>query len=181
MQRIRSALDGQVHHRSHASSILSRVRIGLHFEFLNRVDGRLHHFSATAGRRQLHRIVVDAVHDVIVLAHTLSAGGEAADARPRGRLDRTAGHQRQIQKVAPVQRHVDNALIVDHLPLRRLHRIQAADRGFNVDLLGNRAHFQSEVQFLALVNVKLHAALQDGLEPRQLGANFVSARLQQWD
>ena len=79
VQLIRSALDREVDDRAHPASELGGIGIGLDFELLNGVDTRFHHFRATARGGEFDRVVVDAIHNVVVLAHPLPAGGESRD------------------------------------------------------------------------------------------------------
>ncbi len=126
MQFVAPALDGQVYDPAHAAAEFGGVGVGLHFELLDGVDRRLHHLGAASGGGKFDRVVVDAVHDVVVLADTLPAGGETADTGAGRRLHGAPRHQREVDVVAPVQRHVDDTLVVDHLALRGFHGVQPA-------------------------------------------------------
>ena len=101
------------------AAVFGGERVGLHLELLDHVDVRLERDLV------LHHVAeVDAVDDVIggVLARAGGIDARNADAAGRGQKRAVVGagndgaglEQREIEKEAAVQRHLDDLLVFDH-------------------------------------------------------------------
>ena len=179
MQIVRARLQTHIHHAAHRSAKLGRIGVGLHLELLNRVDGRLHHLAAPLRARQIRRVVVDAIDHEVVLRHAHAAGTEAAITAAAGRLHRATGKQRQLAVVTAIERHVDNAPVLNHLPLARLDGIEAHSVGGHLHFLRSRADLKRKVELGALVHFERDPRTCNWPKALLLDVQPVSPRRQQ--
>ena len=82
MKQVGTRLHGEIHNATGGSPELRRVRVGLYFEFLNRVDRRLDHLRLIRIERCVVGIVIEAIEQVIVVCGALSTRAEPPGPAP---------------------------------------------------------------------------------------------------
>lgn len=128
MQRVRAALEGDVHHSTRGPAVLHVIRIRLDLELLNRIHRR--HQRDVVPVRQC--VIGRAVQQEFVLhveaAIHAPSGDRAIVERPLVNQVAIVIHARyrgrEHEWIAPVQWQFGNALVADHLSPVRLGRIQ---------------------------------------------------------
>lgn len=78
--------------------------------------------------------------------------------------------------VAAIERHLDDALVLNHLAAARVNGVQLDGVRCNLDLLGNRTHLYGEVDFSLLADRPSDARPIDQLESQGLHLDPVPAR-----
>src|SRR6476660_1950067 len=149
MERIRAGTRGDIHNRAGVTAVLRAICGVIHLKLGNGVDRRLE------GDLVLHHVVqVDAVdhevHGIFTVARgikrkrSLSAQRRRQEAVLR-RRDCSWNQQRQIDKVAAVQRNVLDRTLVDGLAHGNRGAFNHRSRRFNGDNFLGGGHCQAEV------------------------------------
>ena len=163
---------------------LSRINTCLHLEFLQRVNRRLNHEGVEVRIGVLHTVQRIVVERATLPAHR-NAVFRPETALPRTRLAgrreprRSVRSQRnQLQVVAPIQRQLHNALVLDHRAQRRILCRQQRHCPGNFNRFRYRAHRHIKVQTHRLLNLHFHLFGGGGFKTLLLRAQVVQARRQ---
>ena len=179
---IGSALGGDVHLRGFVPE-LGRVNAGLHFEFLQGVDGGQEQvgieIDVGVGHAVKGEVIELAAHsgDRELLLGTVAPLARAGPAEAVGEVGVDVGAERdQRNEIAAVQRQIDNAPVFNHRTHRGVFSVE--QRSANDDLHGfrQRSDFELEVDTGHLLHLQLDAAADLALEARHLRLDAVNAR-----
>ena len=174
MEGIGAGLGHDVDHAARMQSVLGRQPGGLHAEFLDRIrerNGQIHVAEGivvvaavqqevdAVGRAAGNRILARTVGSLDVLAARQVASVHVHVRRGE------AGHTQQGGRIAPIERHVDQALPVHHLRDGILLGLHLGGVGGDLNALCHGADFQSDrdapvtghFEFDALLHVRLEA------------------------
>ncbi len=183
MELVRSRLGRNIDLRGGAPE-LGRKDSGLDLELLQRVDRWQENISVEVDVRILHAIQ----GEVVELASLASDRNILLSARPAltligdGGIRESIAHvgteRDKLEEVAAIQRHVDDTLILDDGPHRRVLRRDQRGRAGDLDGLVQLSDLQNEVEARRLLDLQLHVILRDRAETRQLHLDVVLARLQ---
>ena len=185
---VRAALGRDIH-LANAPPEFRGINAGLDFELLNGihrgqeqvgvevgfgvgdpVDAVVIEF--TAGTRNRERLIG-------AVATQSRAGGPGAGASVdvEGRADiRTEAHQ--LQKIAPVQRQINNAFVVDDRADAGVLRVEQRSTAGNFDGFGDCAHPELEIETGGLLYLQLNLRADFGLKPLDLSPDIVHPRHQ---
>ena len=182
-ERVRALLDRRVDHGAGGLAELGRIGPRLHAEFLQRVDRGLNHLCAPLLQVRRERVIVRAVEHEVVPGGVVAVRVEErvlAAARQARRSDHDPRRQQRQLGVAPAeQRQVRDLTLVHGIPdVRGLRVQQPAPSGAHDDLFGQRAHGQREIDFNALLNVKLDVLADGAAEALKLRRDSVGSDLQ---
>ena len=78
-----------------------------------------------------------------------------------------AGQQDQFLCLTPIERQIQYALIIDHLPHGRILGFDKGSIGLDFDLFGNLAHCQNRINDRAAVDLQHNACLNIRSKARQ--------------
>ena len=118
MEAVRSRLDDGVENRAISTSKFRAVRVGLNFEFLNRIDGRLNHIRLAGENVSEIRIIVHAIEQIIVLQRPRAIRAESITgfhARPRLAGNNSRSQQRKLRIIAAVEWQRDRSFTANYL------------------------------------------------------------------
>ena len=118
MELVGAGLDGGVDDSAIAAAKLSAVGVSLNLEFLQRLYGRLNDVIGLVQQIREIGIVVHAVQQKIVLQGARAIGRKAEPTFvPRAGLAgrRAGGQQRELSKIAAIERQIRHSLVVHHL------------------------------------------------------------------
>src|SRR5262249_14754617 len=163
---------------------LGREDSGLHFELLQSIDRRQDHVRVEVDIRILHTIQCEVVEraplacDRDILRCTratlalilLSGSGEA--------IAHVSTERGKLKEVASVQRHLDDALVLDNRSDCCVLRRDERARTRNLNGLTHLSYLECEVESCRLLDLQFHVILCDGAKTRQLHFHVVPARLQ---
>ena len=129
VKEVGARFQGEIHHAARRSAEFGGVSAGLHFEFLDGIDGGFDDLGLVGIEGRIIGIVIKSVEQVVIVGGSLSAraepAGPAADAvigagrstALAGRGERALGKQGELQVIASVQRQVFDSALLDHLSL----------------------------------------------------------------
>ena len=177
---VRTALGGDVD-LAHLAAELGRVDAGLDLEFLQGVDGGQEQVAVEVGVG-----IIDTVQSEIVPLAAIAGDGDllgapvaalargglaaVAEARAHVRAERD-----ELQKVAPVQRQIHDALIFDDRADRGVLGVQQRSAGGDFDRFGHLSHPQLEIEARHLLHLQFDIAADRALKPLHADPHVVSA------
>jgi hypothetical protein len=171
-------LGDEIDHAPAGHAELRGQRIGLHAEFLHRVDARRHRVLVPL--RQCRRAAVE--------EHRVGAALPAVDAHAgevevtgveerRGQERHSRCEPRQLERIASVQWKLAHARVVDDVAERR--RLRVDERRPHVDRFRQVPEVEREIEARGLLDVERHAALGLRAKSRQLDGDRVLAGREQ--
>jgi hypothetical protein len=190
VQLVGASLRDHVHDRAGVAAEFGAVRMRLDLEFLNGVRRRAHHET------RIERVVVaGAVEEKVVrlVPHAIDveAGGDSAKSSRRGvsgratqsrrGRDDTRYNESQLREVASVERELDNFLMVDRDPERRVRGFDERRLGNDYQLFREPADGQLHIRATCVADRHLHSFTNGGFESRQSRSDSVPPWLKQRD
>ena len=163
VELVRARLGAHEDLRAHPVAVLGRHVVRDDLELADGVDGRLGGLSLEAqGAARVAGRIVRAVEEDIGLGGVHADREDAAFASPDAVMARSLAHLagrqdahgefRQLEVVAAVERHFENALGVDDLPDLGLLRLDQDRRGADLHRFGDRADGQFAVEAHGLLH-----------------------------
>ena len=167
MKRVAPGFELQLHVGAGVSAVLRRVVGGLHLEFLDGINRRVHEQVVPAVVERTHAVKRD------LLVHASSPTG----AKLSTRRDHAGRQVSESSEVAAAQRQVDERLRGDHVSCHAALRLQQQTFRHDINHFADLANLESEVQPRHLSQTQLDRPAF-GTEARQLGLNDVRSRHQ---
>ena len=156
----------------------------MHFEFLESVNRGQDHVRVEVDIRILHAVQ----REVIERAPLACDSDVLRCARPTLALILLTGagepiahvgtERRKLEEVASVERHLDDALILDDRSDRRVFRRDECCSALHFDGLAHVSNLQSEIDARRKLNLQFDVILRNRAETRQFDLDVVFARLQ---
>ena len=178
---VRPGLDRRVDDRARAAAVLGRIGICLNLEFLERLDRRLHELDVLASEGVRVGDVVHAVQQKDVVERAVAVHVQDAlevDARQARRARQHAGREQgELVVVPPVQRQLDDLLLVDHRPARRRLCVEQGSCPDDFDRFCKLAGAHGEVYARNLRDLQRDTCPDDFRESRRFGGDGVSPGL----
>src|SRR5262249_1929341 len=163
---------------------LGREDSRLHFELLQSIDRRQDHVRVEVDIRILHTIQCEVVEraplacdrDILPCTRAtlalilLSRSGEA--------IAHVRTERGKLKEVASVQRHFDDALVLNNRSDCGVLRRDECTRTRNLNGLAQLSYLECEVEACRLLYLQFYVILRDGAKTRQFYLHVVPARLQ---
>src|SRR5271169_413188 len=127
VEAVRPGLDDGVENRAISSSKFRTVRVGLYFEFLYRIYGRLNHVRLACENVSKVRVIVHAIEQIIVLKSPRAIRTESITgfhARTRLARNNSRSQQGKLCVITAIQRQRDRSFTANHLAEVRSLRLQ---------------------------------------------------------
>src|SRR5436309_12046910 len=171
MELVRSRLGRNIDLRGGAPE-LGRKDSGLDLELLQRVDRWQENIGVEVDVRILHAIQGEVVElaslarDRNILLSARPALTLIGDGGIRESIAHIGTQRDKLKEVAPVKRHVDDALVLNNSSDRRILRRDKRGRPRDLHRLAHLSNLQSEVNARRLLDLQLDIALRDRAEAR---------------
>ena len=163
MEAVRPGLDDGVENRAVPAAEFGAVGVGLNFEFLDGIDGRLNHVSLAGENVAEIRIVVHAIEQIIILQRSRAIRAESITGfHARARLARndSRAQQRELRIIAAVEWQRDRSISTDYLPEIRSLGFEQRARAVTVTVSSTRPNLQRHVDRRMLLDFHHHWARQ---------------------
>ena len=173
MKFIGTTLGNHIYDAAGGLAELSRVVVGLYFEFLNCIRGRTDGVCLAGGETTLVVIVVCAIERIVLVLR-----GLPADRGASGRIDGDAWSKRdELLHVPAIKRQLRNQLCVDDLSDRGILRLQNRLCTGDDDLFCGGTHCQGNEYIQPLLNLKLQSSPYLSLKSRCIDGDVIFPHL----
>ena len=150
--------------------LLDAGAAGIDLELLQRIrEGeRIRPATARVGEARTVQTVIGGVTQTArYLEHRLRMKVNTLATRGNRHLGCCAGEGNQIGHIAPVERQLDNPLVIDHLADRQVPHLHSDRVGLYLDRLADLAHVEHNVDHRAAVDLQQNAGLHKSAETGQ--------------
>ena len=177
MNRLPARLDHCADRRRRLSAELGRINRFLNVEFLDRVHRRSRHQVVEILVRHRHAVQVVHVVPGPLPGHQHGRAGlcQSRSARSARSFEHVAAEQRQVHKLPPVQRKVDDSLIPDYFAQFRVRTVHQRYGFLNRDHLGLIPDHQHQVHAFLPPHLQHDALPYPGPEIGEFGLDRILA------